>query len=128
MWAEGPPSEQHAPIGSALRLGHRNIVCKSVVRMKGPSPCEPFGEPSAVTSCEEKVSAKPSPENKGSPEGSHENQGLHEPSIEHFSSHEGSHEGSKKASGKGSQGLGTFLNISKWSKMVGHGLKCHKMF
>ena len=97
MWAEGPPSEQHAPIGSALQLGHRNRV-----RMKGPSPCEPFGEPSAAPSCEEKGlgegSAEPSPENQcspeGSPEGSHVNQGSHEPLDETFSSHEGSHEGS----------------------------------
>ena len=47
--------------------------------MKGPSPCEPFGEPSA----------EPSPENQGSPEGSHENQGSHEHSDEPFYSHEG---------------------------------------
>ena len=38
------------------------------------SPCEPFGETSAVPSCEEKGSAEgsaePSPENQGSPKGS----------------------------------------------------------
>ena len=35
-------------------------------------PCEPFGEPSCVPSCEEKDSVEPSPENLGSPKGSHE--------------------------------------------------------
>ena len=35
MWL-GPPSEQRAPIGSALRLGHRNSVRQSEVRIKGP--------------------------------------------------------------------------------------------
>ena len=30
--------------------------------MKVPSPCEPFGEPLAVPSCEEKGSAEPSDE------------------------------------------------------------------
>ena len=88
MWAKSQPSEQRARIGSALRLGHRNSMHQSVVCMKGPSSCEPFGEPSAVPSCEEKVSpegsAEPSPENQGSPkvshEGSHANQGSHEPS------------------------------------------------
>ena len=31
LWAEGPPSEQHALIGSALRLGNRNSMRHSVV-------------------------------------------------------------------------------------------------
>ena len=61
--------------------------------MKVPSPCEPFGEPSDVPSCEEKGSAegsaKPSPENYGSPE----NQGSPEPSYEPEVSYEPSHEG-----------------------------------
>ena len=94
MWAEGPPSEQRALIGSALRLGHWNSMGQSVVCMKGPSPCEP----SAVPSCEEigsaegsaepspGGSAEPSPENQGSPE----NQVAYVPSAEPFSSHEGS--------------------------------------
>ena len=71
--------------------------------MKGPSSCEPFGEPLAVpsahgfdvSSCEEKGSpegsAEPSPENQGT----HDNHALHEPSDEPFSSYEGSDEGSE---------------------------------
>ena len=63
--------------------------------MKGPSPCEP----SAVPPCEEKGSAKPSPENQGSPG----NQGSHKPSDEPFS-HEGSNEASEQASGRVHEG------------------------
>ena len=33
-----------------------------ILFMKVPSPCEPFGEPLAVPSCEEKGSAEPSDE------------------------------------------------------------------
>ena len=37
MWAESPLSEQHAPIGSALRLGHQNSVRHLVVPPDEPS-------------------------------------------------------------------------------------------
>ena len=33
----GPPSEQYAPIGSAMRLGHRNSMCHLVVPPDEPS-------------------------------------------------------------------------------------------
>ena len=59
--------------------------------MKGPSSCEPFDEPSAVSLCEEEGSAEGSPEgsteNQGSPEGSTEP--SYEPEVSYEPAHEG---------------------------------------
>ena len=50
--------------------------------MKGPSPCEPFGEPSVVPSSEEKGSAEGPDETPDVALGSYEH--LHEPSHESY--------------------------------------------